>query len=364
MSQEYVLTVKTGEAEFLALNNSKQTVIQRITPLIELTRGRKRPKIDSYQFESNLEKMKEIFKGNEVYLDLTSDDSLMCDEIVRLYESTSGYSNWVNFLIEQRNEKVFKKIIPVILTSGDDPNIEMNLKTQVTNLLKGFDRLAYRSDIDDEFCYEDLPVIYSVRKDVRLDFVIDCKFVPVSGYQPFVDKVVSRVRNIKSICKDSNWLEPKFILSSTSFPNIVQNYGNDDSDEFPLVEQKLIENVRQQLPLTNIVYSDYGSINPIRNDYPFVRGWVPRIDVPFEKGTYYYRERRPKGVTAYSSIYSKIAKFAINDSRCPNMIDNWGIKQIEIAALGAAPGSSPRFWIAVRMNIYLEMQLYRLQKEK
>ncbi|MDR0431429.1 MAG: beta family protein, partial [Tannerellaceae bacterium] len=44
--------------------------------------------------------------------------------------------------------------------------------------------------------------------------------------------------------------------------------------------------------------------------------------------------------------------------KSPN--DRFGIKN---ASDGASPGSSPSFWISVRMNIHIEQQLKRLSEK-
>jgi len=54
----------------------------------------------------------------------------------------------------------------------------------------------------------------------------------------------------------------------------------------------------------------------------------------------------------------------VSDNRFPLSLNkNWGINQIKNASDGASPGSSPSFWISVRMNIHIEQQLMRLSKK-
>ena len=91
------------------------------------------------------------------------------------------------------------------------------------------------------------------------------------------------------------------------------------------------------------------------------RGWIPRIDVPLDKIVYYYKERRPKGVTAYASTYTQVARAVCSDDRFPyGLLENWGIAQIKACAQGASPSASPSFWISVRMNIHIEQQVKRI----
>lgn len=359
MTSEYVLVIRSSESELLALSKTKDNVLKRITPLIELTRGRKLRSKDGYQFKKNLQLIKSIFQGASVYLDLTTEEKLICEEIDELYDFRNGYQRWREFLSSLRLESCFREITPILITSGDDPDIESNLALQVLELSKQFKRLAYRSDLGDELCYTDIPIIYGKSRDVQLDFIIDCGFVPFPEVHLFKTKVEERIRNIKKLCSANRWKEPQFILSSTSFPNNVQNFGNDDYDIFPMSELELFSRVQEQFPATKFLYSDYGSVNPIRNDIVMARGWIPRIDVPVDKIIFYYRQRRPKGTSAYSGVYTELAQKVTTDKAFPASMDNWGIKQIQLAALGAAPGSRPSFWITVRMNIFIALQVKR-----
>ena len=159
-----------------------------------------------------------------------------------------------------------------------------------------------------------------------------------------------RINKIKNIYKDS-----KFILTSTSFPRYVNEIGKDDTDTFRLNEIDLFNEVIQAHGSNNVLYSDYGSINPIRNDRVIMsRGWIPRIDVPLEKEIFYYRKR--KETREYYQTYTELARDkVVKDKRFPKKLNkNWGINQINACANGNARGSSPSFSITVRMNIHIE----------
>ena len=152
----------------------------------------------------------------------------------------------------------------------------------------------------------------------------------------------------------------KFDRNGDFFSNFFSNMMNQlkNPTRFSFFKIPKIE-LPKIIPDISIMYSDYGSINPIRNDNVIMaNGWRPRIDVPLETEIFYYRRRKvPKG---YAVTYSLVAVDATRDRRFPSEIKNWGINQIIIAADGASPGSSPSFWISVRMNIYIEQQLRRL----
>ena len=81
--KSYKPIIKLGEAEIRALEHLSDSIINKIDPIIEITRGRKNTSAckkeggDLYPFDKRLSVIKEIFKGKNVAFDLTSDESLL-----------------------------------------------------------------------------------------------------------------------------------------------------------------------------------------------------------------------------------------------------------------------------------------------
>lgn len=354
---KYSVIIKTGEAEIRAIKNSSKAIINQIFPLIEITRGRKTK--DGYPFENRLSELKNAFTGQMVAIDLTSDRSLSSPEIDKLYDPANGYENWVNFLIDIKNEHVFKEIIPTILLNTDDFDYNTNLLLQIQNLKKEFSSVLYRNSIKDEGCYDDFELLKNEFQALNLSVLIDCEYAAQATQNAYSTKVISRIINIKSVL---NGINAQYIVSATSFPNNVSELGDTETDTFSLTAIQIYNAVSEKIP--NIIYGDYASIHPTRNDtITMARGWIPRIDVALPNSIFYHKKRRPKGISAYSSTYTEVARLVVSDTRFPNYLENnWGIKQIVNCANGAAPGSQPRFWISVRMNIHLEQQVKRIYK--
>ena len=352
---KYSIIVKTGEAEIQAIENSRKEILEKIFPLIEITRGRKTK--EGYPFKNKLSKLKVAFGKQKVAIDLTSNLDLSSPEIDELYNPNNGYENWLYFLIEIKQGGVFSELIPTILINADDLNYNENLLLQVQNLKKEFSSILYRNNIIDDGCYDDFHLLKEEFKDVNLLVMVDCNYTAQATQHAYAEKVISRIKNIKSVLENINC---KYIVSATSFPNNVSELGGAETDTFDLAAIKIYDTVLQKFP--DIIYGDYASINPIRNDnIPMARGWIPRIDVALPNSIYYYKKRRPKGITAYSSTYTEVARKVRDDTRFPkDLQENWGIGQIISCANGGAPGSLPRFWISVRMNIHLEQQVKRL----
>ncbi|MCL2651707.1 MAG: beta family protein [Candidatus Azobacteroides sp.] len=356
---KYSVIIKTGEAEIRAIENSEKSILNQMFPLIEITRGRKvKDDIDPYPFYKRLDILKKSFAGQTVALDLTSDDALSSTKIEELYNYTNGYQNWIDFLFQIKNENVFKEITPTILLNRDDKNYNENLLLQVQKLKQNFTSLLYRNSILDEDCYYDFELLKNEFRGIIMYIMIDCEYTPQASQNNFAEKVIARINNIKE--KILTDIEIKFIVTATSFPNNVTDLGDNESDTFSLSEIQIHNAVCNKIP--NVIYGDYGSINPKRNDtITMARGWIPRIDVALPNSIYYYKKRRPQGISAYAATYTQVAQSAVKDSRFPkDMKDNWGIQQINTCAKGGAPSSTPRFWIAVRMNIHIAQQVKRL----
>ena len=362
-SHKYILAVKTGEAELRALENTPLGM--QVLPIIEITRGRRTKKDPNGSIWRRLDRLKEILIGHDVCIDLTSQASLSNEDIDSLFSSENGFENWLNFL--NKVKSLFNRIIPAIIIDRDAPALEENLEKQIKALWGTYDSILYRHDIDDPDYLSDVETIFKCKNgqnNKRLIFVFDCAYLGVASWRSCANAISQQLKEISSLCKDTT-----FVILSTSFPNQVTDIGNDLSDEFELAEIHLYENIKNQFPTLDIVYGDYGSINPIRNDnIVMAHGWVPRIDVSTESEIFYIRKRRvkssnnPNNVSSYTSTYSDVAREVLSNAKFPTNLDgNWGIQQIRNAADGYAPGANPSFWISVRMSIFIAQQMRRLK---
>lgn len=357
--KKYNLIVKTAEAEIRALENVPPEHISNIFPIIEITRGRKitRENKALYPFDKRLSKLKKIFKDQEVCIDVTSDPSLSSEETLNLFDPKDGYSNWVKFLLQLKEENVFSQIIPTVLWNFNDPNFDENIRLQISSLVACFGQVVYRNPIEEEGVYEDLEIFL---QNVPFVFILDCGYVPGASCNNVAQKGISRLNNLKRI---PNLEISRVIVAATSYPNNVTEFGDLETDTLKLSEVELNNSISEACDGWDIEYGDYGSINPIRNDTIIMaRGWVPKIDVSNETSVFYYRIHRPKGVTAYSDTYIQVAKACVNDPSFPYAdTDTWGIRQIRSCAQGSVPSSAPSFWISVRMNTHIKRRLQALK---
>lgn len=365
---EYYLIVKTGDAEMKALEQSSSRVLDSIIPIIELTRGRKLPSKEKdpelrkkekakYPYDKKLERICKVLAGRKVVFDLTSDKSLMSDETDMLYNPANGYENWISFLSNLQQSGAFSELIPSIIIGENDSNIDASIKEQTKTLTGLFNGIAYRSDIFDDNCYFDIEHnIVPFLNGKKLYVIVDCSYVIQANISQYYNRVKARVKNLHTIVPP----ESTIIVSATSFPRNIGEVGDDTTDSFQLSEVAISKSLASDGLLAS--YSDYGSINPVRNDnIVMAHGWIPRIDVPLKESFFYYRERKPKLSKEYAETYKQVARVVIRHKDFPNdMDDNWGIQQIKACAAGYSPASAPSFWISVRMCIHLEQQVSRL----
>lgn len=358
MNKNYILIVKTGQAEIRAIENTSSNTLNQLFPVIELTRGRKKTLQNGkevFPFTSNLERLKKALKGMPVAIDATSDGALSCPEVDELYEYGNGYEKWVNLVCEIDEERCFNSVTPTLLMNFGDPDFEENLGKEIDLLSEHFDTLLYRNGIEDDYCYTDLPFILShLPENKRLLILIDCSYSPQAMENNVSQKLMKRIENLKNGLIDDRC---SLAFCATSFPNNISDIGGEDYDEFRITEVSMHNRIRNNHP--DVIYGDYGSINPKRNDnITIARGWIPRIDVPLSEKIYYYRQRRAK--RAYDTTYKEVARKTIRDTKYPSDINCWGCSQIKNCCT-LPPSSSPNYWISVRMNIHIEQQVRRLK---
>jgi hypothetical protein len=359
----YVPVVKTGDAEMRGIECLGERIKDSITPLIELTRSRSTKKLPRGDVYRRIERLIQAYGKRRIILDLTSIPELSNEQIQDMLRSDDGYKNWVGFLVSLKED--LPDLIPTIQINEDIDNVkemENRLRGQARNLGAWFDMLGYRILITDDAYLDDLEVL---KREIpklaeKLVCVIDCDFIGQGKgvvYATHAKDVVNNLMRfgIKNI-----------VLSATSFPQNPTEYGEDKEGKYNLEEVTTFTHVWDSLDSdsrkkVNLIYGDYASINPNRNDQRGGRAWVPRIDIPTERMLFYRRYRRDSQIKeSYAKAYTRVAQdiTKIPDYRNirGKLRDCWGIKQIELAAAGEPQGLAPSFWISVRMNIHVTLQ--------
>ncbi|WP_392338756.1 hypothetical protein [Loktanella salsilacus] len=395
MSENYFLLFKTADAEKRAWRNLVLERQKVIFPIVELTRGKKKPKVGKdkdgnqlpaeqlralsgiYGFESNYRSTLELMSPcMELFVDLTREPSLSCFETDQLSKSDMGYQAWVNFVSSLY--KASNNVLPTLIVNPsedeDEATYVKNIEDQFDAFAAKYAKIAYRVSVleDSEFVYdiELLKHRFQTFKAAGGTFfiVLDHEYIrPRNGHvhSKRTSAIISSILNVTN--------DVEIVCLATSFPKSVTDIGEEDFDTFPVEEFYLYEMVRKDHP--NIQYGDYGSINPIRNDEVIItQGWRPRIDyVSDHEGlsVYYYREKRlvlgknpatnQNILAPYPRHYTSVAKKVRNRFPYYQVLkESWGCREIEAAANGNVPSNSPSHWISVRMEIHIIRLLRQL----
>ncbi|GAA6176244.1 beta family protein [Sulfitobacter pacificus] len=388
MSENYFLLFKTADAEKRAWRNLASERKEALFPIVELTRGKKKPKVGKdkdgkqlpadqlralagiYGFESNYRSTMELMSPcSELFVDITREPSLSCYETDQLGRSDAGYSAWVDFVVGLHG--TWENVLPTLIINPsedeDEATYVKNVEDQFDAFAAKFTKMAYRVSIleDPDFIYD--IALLKERIQAFTDeggtffVVLDHEYIrPRNGHihskrtSAIITSLVGVTDNVKIVCL------------ATSFPKSVTDIGEEDFDSFPVEEAYLYDMVKKDHP--HIQYGDYGSINPIRNDEIIItQGWRPRIDyVSSYEGlsVYYYREKRlvlgknpatNKNILApYPRHYTSVASKVRNRFPYYQVLNHsWGCQEIEDAANGSVPSNSPSHWISVRMEIHI-----------
>lgn len=368
----YVPFLKTQEAELKAVRELSSDVKERILPFVILTKARSNgkaylernpDKIDG-DIDKNLKKWKDAFGvTSPFFLDLSSEEVRKNAQIRDLILPDGGYSNWVNFVREKKQE--FPHVIPLIQINDEgDKSGGVNKKLQLNSLLDNFDYVGYREEIfsseDDAndfagYIHETLEGVLLAEgiAPTKLILILDVGYLfPKKHYQA-AEKVVNILNAIGDLCIQH------VIVTGTSFPLTLSDFVEDQkvdeyegvlsSETVPMYQRIISEYRGATMP----IYGDYALIHPVKNtNESYARGWIPRIDVSCGCNMHFIRRRRGKKGD-YRTTYQDVAYRVVSKKWFSNVPECWGKDTINDAAWGKVEQAIPRFWVAVRANIHI-----------
>lgn len=349
----YVPIIKTADAEVRALENLSDSVSNIITPLLEFTRSRTTAKLKGGDILRKIKRLSDLYKDRLFFLDLTNDPNLTNAQIKELQSNENGYKNWTDFAVARKSD--FSKFIPTIQISSENIATEdehyARIRQQVAVLGANFDKLLYRIPIGYEFVARDITEISKHVPPNRLVCLLDAEYIPKDKASVYARNAIPIVQEFKKYSPDT------IIIASTSFPKKPTQYGGESEGRMFLEEKIFFDKVKETEK--RIVYGDYATIHPARNDQSGGNGWVPRIDMPTADEIFYFRDRKTKAEVTYADAYVRVAEKVVGTKDYQVVRKRiggcWGIKQIEAAEFGLPQGLSPSYWISVRMNIHLSL---------
>jgi Beta protein len=336
-----------------------------------------------YGFEKNYSSAFELMGDcDQFFVDLTREPSLSCYEIEQLGLSLNGYERWTDFVFSAKGDH--SGVLPTLIVNPaeeeDETQYVSNLTAQFRTFAEAFDAIAYRASVleDEGFMYD----IAALKPEIetfqsnggRFYVFLDHEYIrPSNG-------LVHAKRTSQIIDAILNEIpELEIVVFATSFPKSVTDVGDEEHDIFRVEEMFLFEEISKYHK--TVLYGDYGSINPIRNDELIItQGWRPRIDfVSRREGlwVYYFREKRDiigqeevvakgkrknKNIYApYSTHYASVARDVVGFSPYyEDLKPSWGNENIVAASGNQVPSNSPSHWISVRMEIHMVQVLKKL----
>ena len=353
----YFPILKTTSAELKAYDFLDPSVKNHILPIFELTKSRKTKNNPESKLDKKIDKLYEVTKEKPFIIDLTTETTYSNKEIERMiYDGSNGYKKWVNFIKNQK--KKFPFIIPMI---HYHPRKIKDVEKQIISLGEVCSNLAFRADIFQDETVKYIKKIISfcneLKKSHKLIIILDGNFISISKPER-LNEFSKRVKQIVSDNVENDKIEA-FIYAFSSFPKSVMDRdynGGDSIGRFPITEN----NLQQSLLLSKKLYhGDYGSIHPKRYDTGG-GGWIPRIDVVSASGEifFYHRYRRDEG------SYTLCAQKVLQNEQYKeiNQVNAWGDEEIRYAGQDQPSGKNPSHWIAVRANLYMTRQYFRLKK--
>lgn len=352
---KYVPIIKTGDAELRVIKKLSSNIKNKIVPLFELTRGRKTKNDSTGNLEKRVKVLKEYYSDTPFILDLTSEFALSNEEIQDLHSSLNNYENWISYCKQLKNS--FFEFYPVVqIEEEEDYNTYIQkLEGQIAKLCNNFKYIVFRAS-GNESIQNIISDIYTIKQKNsipnlinKIIFIIDFKYINNSKSNIETAKIFI---NLLQKIGVSN-----IVISSTSTPAHFSQFMDADYKQFTIHERDFYESLCNEFKHLDLIYSDYASINPIRNDtVTITNGWIPRIDVP-SKDNKIHSTRRRRGNLSYSDTYEIIAKFIVKQNFFNNIsnFDCWGVESIIETSEGNVTGTAPSVWISVRMDIYINM---------
>ncbi|MBY5619958.1 beta family protein [Rhizobium leguminosarum] len=332
----YYPNLKTTDSELRAIRHLGSDVKSRITPVFELTRSRKTKSLPEGSLETRAKQLNEVYGANSFILDLSTEQDLMNEETVNLFDEAAGYAHWKTFL----EANFSKSIVPCALYVEEGS--KDNFKEQVRWIVAAYGRVCLRTSVADEFA----ATLYAWALEVANEKkIILC---PILYYlDPTELTKTAQACQFYITTVVGNRYPDALIFAGSSFPRYVTDLigCGDDRGAFDLNEIRLEDWLKQNYPNVPLEKSDFASVHPRR--YPTKGGnWIPRIDYIDGDQFRYSRIRRDQG--GYAAAAMRIDTTSIMKlPRC------WGTNQIVSAKNGVVLGGSPSFWISVRINCWI-----------
>ncbi len=262
--------------------------------------------------------------------------------IADLQSSSNGYENWRAFSLSYEN------VIPIVKMS--DP---AQIAAQVRGIVKAGRKMAFRVDVTDPGSIATFLVAAPhIDRSDRAVIILDAGYIrgSVGGAEIRVTKALKDIQNNIPAIFD----EVVKVCMAGSFPSSLLGLTS------PLVieERNLFDRVRNAG--WGVRYGDHASVQP-RSDQDFGNGFYAHVEVAHRRSWYFDRA----SAKSKASEYQKCALALVNNAvawggRCKS----WGTDAVERVAQhhsddGRVPPfklSKPGRWVGVRVSQHITQQ--------
>lgn len=336
----YYPNLKTSDSELRAIRELSEAAKSASVPVFELTRSRVTKALPRGSLVRRLEQLLEAYGDHRFILDLCTQEELMNDETLSLFEEEDGYRAWIEFL----DDHAGLNVIPCALY--DEDGSKKQFQDQVKELHKRYGQVCLRTSATEELALQLLIWATEVIPETSIIVCAVLFFIEPERYEHYQELCENFMTDVIG-----NRNPAQILFPGSTFPRFITDLPNceDHAGIFVSREIQLDAWLKQKYPNKKLAASDFASVHPIR--YQSSGGnWIPRIDIFTGIGFSYVRTRRDDGG------YKEAAK-GISAGQLDAIPACWGKNQIQLARGGIVSGGSPSYWISVRINCWISARV-------
>jgi len=352
----YLPILAMKPAEMAALEELYKSEKDIILPLILMKRW-----VGSKTIQKSMERAKKAFGDRYWVADIDpsflayAEKKITLDNVTQVFQQfieladpKNGYSNWVNFIKENKN------IIPCLQLQKID-----QLKPQIDSFLALNRPIVVRLRMTgvEPISPNDFNNIISILIEKKANDVL-----LILDYGDLTrENLLESDKYLKLISNVNNLLPNAVIaISGTSFP---YSFGSAHKGEIPIYERQIFNRIENKSKNIKLIYSDRGSAR--ESNFDGGNGAPPpRIDYALKNDWRFIRKGLDEDKLIERDIlYKDAAVEIINSDYWIDGLPAWGRQMIEKTSLGDTFGiTSPQKATAVRINLHLHQQIHYLKE--
>ena len=334
----YVPTLAVRASEMNGLEFLPGATKDRMKPCFLLA-----PWANSNTLERTVDRIQRAYPNRHYFLDIDRDyqitnvESGPQQELARLLDGASGFSNWIEFVREHN------WVWPCIQSRGLS---EAEIQSQI-EAFQGIGRPYCMRIVRDRFPENIEDIVGAFAASGASDFAVILEGGwtrdPLSLAMWFSGIIAESFQEIDA--------DVPTIVSGTSFPRLFTEFSGLTPITFS--NRQLIQQVIRQSNRTRVIYGDWGSTRP-RDVSGYANRPLDRIDYPMDDAWYIARNK------ADDWDFNRAAREVVNESEVwDGDLGIWGEEMIYQTTISSRLGiNTPQKNVAARVNIHLHRQAF------